>query len=100
MTRECACDRAGISRRTFCRWLSRGKKSEEPFATFLAEVKAAEATVEAEMVQRVRDAAVSSWQAAAWWLAHKFPASWSDDREAIQEIKKLIRAEKKKRTPK
>lgn len=94
LTRECACDRAKIARRTFGQWLSRGKKGEEPFATFLAEVKAAEAAIEAEMVHRIRDAAVLNWQAAVWWLERKRMESWHIERQLIRELKKFLRDEK------
>lgn len=70
-TRTVAVALAGISYETFCQWL---KKSPD----FSEEIKTAEAEAELASVQVIREAAITTWQAAAWWLERRRPEEWSN----------------------
>ncbi len=59
----------GIGQSTFFRWMERGKAEEDsPYREFREAVKEAADSAETEMVDVIRQAAATSWQAAAWWL--------------------------------
>ena len=85
-TRACAAERAGVTVRSLYRWMAAGKKRGSPFASFLSALKKAERDAVARHVAAVQFAAATTWQAAAWWLERKFPASWGKDAEVIREI--------------
>jgi transposase-like protein len=83
---------AGVSVRTVHYWLSAGRDAADaedegrPVDAdaaerlhFLRAVDAARAKTEVAMLRVVQDAAErGDWRAAAWYLAHAFPARWSD----------------------
>lgn len=61
-------------------WLARGRDGEPPYADFLDRVKQAESKAEGEMVDCIRNAALSDpryWQAAGWWLERARPSDWA-----------------------
>jgi transposase len=70
-TRKAAVAQAGISYETFCQWLHQ-------YPEFSDQVKNAEAEAELASVRVIREAAVTTWQAAAWWLERRRPEEWSN----------------------
>ncbi len=96
-TRACAAARAGITDRTMQNWMARGRKGEEPFASFVSAVKKAERDAEAVAVGEIRKAGTKNWTAFAWWLERKFPASWSKDAEILREMAAEYRKQKQER---
>jgi hypothetical protein len=73
---EVAAACAGIHKDTFYEWCKKGRKGEEPFATFVVGVDKAIAESEARDVALIGKAAVDNWQAAAWRLERKMPHKW------------------------
>jgi transposase len=73
---ETAAACAGIHKDTFYEWCKKGRKGEEPFATFVAAVDKAIAESEARDVALIGKAAIDNWQAAAWRLERKMPHKW------------------------
>lgn len=69
-TRKSACLRAGISQETFANYL----RDRPDFATA---VEAAENDAELTLAATIREAAKTSWQAAAWLLGRRRPLEWS-----------------------
>lgn len=67
-----AADKARISRRKIYRWLERGERGEEPFATFLADVREARADVQGDL----KGQALSEPRNATWFLERMFPAEY------------------------
>ena len=67
---------AGVGDRTVRDWLKRGETGEEPYASFSAAVKVAEATAARDALGRVRRATTGEgshpWQASAWLLERRF----------------------------
>lgn len=68
---DTACRREGIGRSTVYDWIERGKKDEEPYASFLLAVDKAQADVETGVTFQVIKASKTQWQAGAWWLKFK-----------------------------
>lgn len=56
-----AAEAAGISKRTFYRWIERGERGEEPFAGLEARVRQARAQARMGAEQRVREQSPLSW---------------------------------------
>lgn len=82
---EAVADYVGISRRTYFRWLSRGKSSKRgPYFQFLVAVRQAIARAEAADVLLIGKAAQKDWHAAAFRLARRFPKRWGRGREQTQ----------------
>ena len=63
-TRKTACIAAGISEDTFARW----RKDDEDFADA---IEKAEEEAVARNVAIIQRAAITTWQAAAWWLERR-----------------------------
>jgi hypothetical protein len=77
---------AGVSPVALRTWKRRGAAGEEPYASFLARLKSAEAEGAAEAMRAVREAARGgSWQAAAWILERRYPRSFSLRAERLAE---------------
>ncbi len=68
---------AGVAHSTLRSWLARGRKGEEPYASFLAKAKKAESVGEAELVGVIRESAQKTWQCAAWLLERRIPQRWA-----------------------
>lgn len=68
-TRKAAVAQAGINYDTFCQWLRQHPE-------FSDQVKNAEAEAELASVKVIREAAITTWQAAAWWLERRRPEDW------------------------
>lgn len=68
---------AGISRSTLFGWLRHGEAEESGvYRDFTDALRQAEAEAEAEMLTRIRTAALDTWQAAAWYLERRHPDRW------------------------
>src|SRR5262249_7024469 len=77
LTRECVSERAGISVRTFYKWLAAGRRGEKPFDQFAVACRQAERDAEALAVMSIREAGKKTWQADAGGLGGKYPESWA-----------------------
>src|SRR4051794_34099727 len=66
----------GVGRSTFYSWLKWGRRREPGFIEFRDAIQKARAQAENHYVSIIRDAAVKSWQAAAWWLERRAPKRW------------------------
>ena len=86
MYQEQAALLAGIHRRTFHRWIERGKTGlpeDEPYRHFCHAVEKARAEVEADHLTTIQQAARrGTWQAAAWFLERSFPQRYGRRIEA------------------
>jgi hypothetical protein len=77
--RRTACEAAGITIRTLQKWILRGESGEEPYATFAADLREAEAYAESFHVDHIANAAEQGdWKASAWFLARKLPEHWAE----------------------
>ena len=80
---EVACLAAGIHKSTYYEWKVKGAAGEEPFATFLDNVKEAEAVMEATLVGHVYEACrgkkehAKTWQQNLRLLACRFSDRWA-----------------------
>lgn len=72
-----ACQLVGIGTTTLQEWQVKGAAGEEPYASFTAAIKEAEAKAEARAVALVQKAMVDDWKAAMTWMERKFPDRWS-----------------------
>jgi hypothetical protein len=72
---------AGISADALNDWKNRGETGEEPYATFLAELEAADMECEKALVAKVMAASDDDWRAAAMILERRYPERWSRIRE-------------------
>lgn len=64
----------GINSSTLSQWIRRGKKGEEPYATFYKRVEQAEAEGELRSMAIIDDvASTGNWLASAWKLERKYP---------------------------
>lgn len=72
-TRKVAAELAGVSWSSLKNWVARGREpgADAKYVAFLAAVQKADAEAEAVMVETVRTHAVTTWQAAAWWLERR-----------------------------
>ena len=99
VSRACAAECAGVAVRTLMYWMSKGKKGEEPYVAFFAQVKRAERQAEREIVKSIVQQSKKFWQAGAWWLERKYPETWSKDTEIIKEFIAELRKRKKESEP-
>jgi hypothetical protein len=83
---EVACAAAGVGRRTFYEWLSRGEEETIGlYKDFHDRVDHAKAEGEARNVALVAKAASTSWQAAAWMLERQYPERWGRPSQRAEE---------------
>ena len=77
-TIENSCTMAGIGERSFYRWMQEAESAPEghPLWQFRQSVKSAMAEAEHRNVMIIQKAAVTSWQAAAWFLERRNPKAW------------------------
>ncbi len=77
---ETASAAAGINRASFYEWMKRGEDdgATEPFASFAADVRKAEAEAENEAVNTLKVAAKDDWKAAEVYLKRRHPTRWGD----------------------
>jgi len=71
-----ACEAAGIPRKTFYEWMARGRKGEQPFASFHRDVQAAIRGHERDAVATLLRHGKLQWQALAWTLERRHPQRW------------------------
>lgn len=64
-----ACAMADISYETFTKWMLRPE--------FVEAIKKAEAECKGRNIMIIQKAAMTTWQAAAWWLERKFPDEYA-----------------------
>lgn len=79
---DVSAEAAGITKRTFYRWLERGEAAadgDEAFVAFVAAIGEARAVAEAARVEAI--ASSKSWQAHAWILERQYPERWSKPSE-------------------
>jgi transposase len=76
---EIAALAAGISQKTFYRWMAEGedKPAGHPLRSFFDDVRKAKASAEIQKIVVIAKAANESWQAAAWWLERTRPDRFS-----------------------
>ena len=68
LTRDDACEVAGIHRASLYRWLKN--------ATYATALNQAEIRNKARCITLVQNAGKSSWRAAAWWLEKRYPTEF------------------------
>jgi transposase len=86
MSRARAAECAGIGVSTYKGWRKRAETGEEPFASFLADVKEAETEAEAELLERIREHSLTTWQAGAWLLERRYPERYSLKQRIAHEV--------------
>jgi hypothetical protein len=70
---------AGIDRCTFFSWMRKGRERKGAiYVRFAKAVRDAQALAEARAIQVIAQAANENWQAAAWYLARKYPDRWGE----------------------
>jgi hypothetical protein len=88
--REVACRAVGITRMSLSRYLS--SEDDPDAAQFKADIEAAEALVEHNLVNSViKMADKGNLQAAQWYLATKFSSRWGNNAKELKEALKLLR---------
>lgn len=90
---ETACNYAGVARDTYYGWIERARKareksgkltvSEKRLVEFSDKVKKVLAATEMRDLERIKSAAESQWQAAAWRLERRYPERWGRTRHEI-----------------
>lgn len=90
---EAAAAHAGVSAATFHAWRAKGRKAKAGiYREFLDATKSAEGVGEASLALIVRQAAMTSWQAAMTMMERRWPQRWArrmfkpDDPTANQSI--------------
>lgn len=83
-TRQCACALAGVSYASMKGWMVRGRKGEEPYATFLAKLEKADALAEAPMVEKIRGGG-QGWQGALAWLQYRRRTTWRKPPQPVEQ---------------
>ncbi len=76
-TVEHACEFAGIAPRTFYNWIERGENGEEEFLQFVQTTTRARGQGIVTNLRTISKASeAGDWRAAAWRLAHCYPAEY------------------------
>lgn len=86
MSRARAAQCAGVGVSTYKLWVQRANAGDEPYASFLAEVKDAEADAERRLLALIRGHAVETWQAAAWLLERRYPKRYALRQRVTHEV--------------
>ena len=81
-TRSTAARIVGINRRTFQRWMSRGREGEGVYADFYVGVHQSEALAMRTMVESIKKATRKDWRAAAWFLERRGGDEWKVEKRA------------------
>lgn len=69
-TRVDSCILAGISYETFSQWMKR-------YPEFQEAIKKAETQCKSRNIHLVQKAALTTWQAACWWLERRYPQEFA-----------------------
>lgn len=89
--RETAARYAAVPLTTFYRWCAIGRKEpNSPYGEFLQAILEAESQAEMEMVELVRKSAKIDARHAQWWLTHKLPERWGDQRAEVAALRKQV----------
>jgi hypothetical protein len=87
-----AAEIAGISSRTFIRWMNKGlAEPDGPYGKFRAQVLDAEAAVEDQLVDTVRVAALKDPWLALEYLGRKYPERWAKESKLIRELTQCLK---------
>lgn len=71
----------GIADKTIHNWIHRGEQGEEPFATFLRDIRKAEGQAIYDALSIINACArAGNWKAAAWKLERKYPDQFGQSR--------------------
>jgi hypothetical protein len=74
---DAACLSSGITKETFFQWMKLGiSETDSPHKQFSDSVKRALADAENSMVDGIRNAGQTQWQALAWLLERRFRNKW------------------------
>ena len=74
---ETACQACGLTKQTYFNWLKWGEEGKIGINfDFFDAVKKAEAQAENELVETIKKASRTTWQASAWLLERKQPGKW------------------------
>ena len=76
LPRATAARLAGIDYSTMRNWVAAAKAGEAAYLPFFREVTKAEAEAEEIFASRISAHSLDSWQAAAWMLERRHPATW------------------------
>jgi len=68
---------AGVSDRTYRYWRSAAKRGEEPYATLMGKVFAAQAAGKGRILRRMHEQSEENWVVGAWLLERRDPANFS-----------------------
>ncbi len=69
---------AGLSERTFYRWIQRGQRARTgPYRQFCDAIEVAEREAEVRAVAILQKHMEESWQAASTFLSRRYPERWS-----------------------
>lgn len=82
-----AAQASGIGASTLREWKQKGRGGQEPYASFLATLKRAQAERAEEALEVIQKAAGTSWQAAAWFLERTQPERFALRRPVEREEK-------------
>lgn len=89
--REVVAKACGFGGRTFVTWMGLGKKFPDGlYGEFRRGVLKAEAEAETALVNSWSTIAFADWQAAARFLATKYPDRWSSDRKRLRDLEKRL----------
>lgn len=77
LKREACAHYAGIDPSTLYRWINFGREGRPVYAEFYKRLELSRAKAQRRLLDTIENAAMSSWQAAAWILERSF--GWSKD---------------------
>lgn len=78
---------AGVSYSAFQEWMRRGEKARRgPYRTFFNAIRAIETQTEVTVVGDLMVKAKKDPKLAKWWLAHRHPKRWGDNRPQRVEL--------------
>lgn len=85
--RKVACAKVRITERTLQNWIAKGEQEIEPYAAFVLDLYEAEADVENELLDTIRNAqpaipgeggrGADVWTSRAWIMERRWPKRWS-----------------------
>ena len=92
-TYELAAQYGEVCYDTFRIWCRKGEEGKEPYAGFLAAIKAAEGKAVVKWLAKIETAASDgTWQAAAWKLERRYPNTYGrrvvDQRVSVDDLRR------------
>lgn len=90
-----ACAACGIQYTTYKGWVNQGNKDiavkkNTAFASFVIQIKEAEAQSLTGLIQTIRNASERQWQAAAWLAERRHPEKWADNRAEMRRLTRTL----------